>query len=232
MNFIQGIKNRLNSFLHKNKKFKTEEEFYTYLFTKNPSWNSKEPNEDENIRLVEIAGVIDKLNIAGDIDILEIGSGRGWLTNRLSKYGRAIGIEPVEPVVKYAKKLFPEHNFFAEFPSSFIQKFPEKKFNLIVSTEVLEHVVEKEEFMKQIQSLLKPNGIVIITTPRLEQYDDFVSVYGVEPGQPVEEWMSEEQVKELILNSNFDIVDKIIFDPLPIKDKTVYSTQLWVFKKK
>lgn len=232
MNFLQSIKNRFNNYLYKNRKFDTEEEFYTYLFTKNPSWSSKEPNEDENIRLGEIKKVIDGIKLAGDSSILEIGCGRGWLSGKLVQYGTVTGIEPVEPVVKYAKKLFPQLEFHPDLPGSFIQKFPTRKFDLIVSSEVLEHVTDKKEFMQQVNSLLKQGGVAIITTPRMEHYNDFISIYGSEPGQPVEEWMSEQEVKDLILDSGFEIVSHNVFAPLPMKDKTVYTTQLWAFRKK
>ena len=53
-NVLKKIKNRLIFYLNKNKKFKNEEAFYTYFFTKNPSWSSPEPNEDETIRWNEI----------------------------------------------------------------------------------------------------------------------------------------------------------------------------------
>ena len=219
-------------FLYKNKKFNTEEEYYSYLFTKNSGWNSPEPNEDESIRWGEIKKAIENLNLLNSIDILEIGCGRGWLSKKLSAYGNVIGIEPVEPVVKYAKKMFPSLDFYAEYPSSFIEKFPLKKFDLIVSSEVIEHVIEKQVFMKQIQSILNPGGVCIITTPKMEAYNDFISLYGVEPGQPIEEWMSEPEMKELLIDVDFEIISNKSFAPLPIKDKTVFTTQMWVFRKK
>ena len=232
MNFLKSIKNRFNNYLYKNKKFETEEEFYTYLFTKNPSWSSKEPNEDESIRLAEIKKVIENLKFNTNLHILEIGCGRGWLSGKLSHYGKVTGIEPVEPVVKYARKLFPHLEFYSHLPSAFIRQFPGKKFDLIVSSEVLEHVTDKKEFMEQVSNMLNPGGVAIITTPRMEHYNDFISIYGNEPGQPVEEWMTELEVKDLVLGSGFEIVDHTVFAPLPIKDKTINTTQLWAFRKK
>jgi len=229
---LRKVKNRFNHYYYKNKKFNTEDEFYTYLFTKDPSWNCAGPNEDERIRLAEINQAIKGLKIEKKIDILEVGCGRGWLCNELSVYGKTVGIEPVAPVIKYAKKMFPALEFYAELPGSFIEKFPNKKFDLIVSTEVLEHVKEKDLFMKQIQTALKPNGVIIITTPRMEIYDDFVAVYGNEPGQPVEEWMFETEVEQLLLNNNFEVIARKAFGPIASKNKDAFTTQMWVFKNK
>ena len=79
------VKTRVNRYFYGNKKFKTEEEFYTYLFTKNPSWSSPEANEDETIRWNEIKKELEKLHISGSTQhIMEIGCGRGWLCKKLS----------------------------------------------------------------------------------------------------------------------------------------------------
>jgi 2-polyprenyl-3-methyl-5-hydroxy-6-metoxy-1,4-benzoquinol methylase len=235
MTFVQKIlfviRNRINNVLFRNKQFKTEEEFYTHLFTRNPSWNSPEPNEDESIRWKEIKIAVDSLNLNSSAQILEIGCGRGWLTKKLNSYGNVTGIEPVEPVVKYARKLFPALDFYAATPSSYLLKFPARKFDLIVSTEVLEHVEDKLTFVKEIHQLLKPGGFLVITTPRLEYYQESISAFGGDPNQPVEDWVSEDQIKDLFLKSNLKIIDKKFFFPLPNIEREVLITQLWVGRK-
>ncbi len=227
---LRKIRNRFNYYFYKNRKFKSEEEFYTYLFTKDPSWNCPKPNEDESIRLVEIKQVIENLGFESNVDILEVGCGRGWLCNELSKYGTIVGIEPVASVVKYAKGIFPHLEFHAALLDPFINQFPNRKFDLVVSTEVLEHVNDKPLFLQQIKSILKPNGVVVITTPRLEIYDAFVAQYGVEPGQPVEEWLSEKDAEQLIKSAGFSILSHKAFGPIASKSKTDFTTQMWVFK--
>lgn len=224
------IRNRVNRYFYKKKKFGTEEEFYTYLFTKNPSWSSPEPNEDESLRWNEIRTELDKANIRA-ARILEIGCGRGWLCNKLSAYGTVTGIEPVEPVINYAKKLFPGIDFQPGFSAGYARRFPDEKFDIIVNTEVIEHVTDKRTFMEEIRSMLKPGGIVILTTPRLEHYDDSIKAYGGDPNQPVEEWMSEQDLQQLFADTQFSVITKKFFSPLPNLDKEVMITQLWTGKK-
>lgn len=230
--FIKRIKDKLIHFVYKNKAFKNEEEFYTYFFTRNPSWNSPEGNEDENIRWSEIKNEIDKSELRSSAtSILEIGCGRGWLCKKLSPYGTVTGIDPVEPVIKYAKKLFPSIEFHALVPSSFIERFPEKKFDIIVSTEVLEHVDDKKAFVSSIYDMLKKNGILILTTPRAEHFNDFIEFYGQDKKQPVEQWASEQELNDLFENSQFIVQNKNFFSPLNVRNRTVLMTQLWVCKK-
>ena len=53
MNIIKTIfrkvKNRFNRYYYKNKKFNTEDEFYTYLFTKDPRFSAKVMNSFETL---------------------------------------------------------------------------------------------------------------------------------------------------------------------------------------
>jgi 2-polyprenyl-3-methyl-5-hydroxy-6-metoxy-1,4-benzoquinol methylase len=227
---FRKIKNRLQYYYYKNRKFKSEDEFYTYFFTKDPSWSSPTPNEDETIRLKEIITEIENIQFGRRIEILEVGCGRGWLSNELTKFGSVCGIEPVSTVVDYAKKIFPKIEFHAGFLDSLINKFPNRKFDLVVSTEVLEHVNDKPEFLKQIKSLINADGIIIITTPRMEIYDSFVAKYGVEPGQPVEDWLTEDQAKKLVFDSGFTLLNHKTFGALASDSKDGNTTQLLVFK--
>jgi len=230
-NRITHLRKRIYHLFYKNKKYKTEDEFYTHLFTKNPSWSSPEGNEDETQRWEEIKSEIEKAG-GKDLSILEIGCGRGWLCNKLQAYGNVTGIDPVEPVINYAKKLFPSVEFHADLLPSFIAKFPGKKYDLVVSTEVIEHVNNKEEFAQNIHSLLTANGMLILTTPRLEHYNDFTKAYGIDPGQPVEEWVSEPQLRTLFEGNGFTVQAVKFFSPLPNTAPPVYITQLWVCRKK
>jgi SAM-dependent methyltransferase len=42
---------------------------------------------------------------------------------------------------------------------------PDENFDLVVSVEVIEHVEEDEKFVSEIARVLKPDGIVLLTTP-------------------------------------------------------------------
>lgn len=45
--------------------------------------------------------------------------------------------------------------------------FDNETFDIVLSTEVLEHVCEPKDFLKEIHRVLKPNGTAIITVPFL-----------------------------------------------------------------
>src|SRR5690606_25728399 len=45
------------------------------------------------------------------LKILDLGCGRGWMSNLLAKYGEVVGCDPVSGVIEYAKELYPALTF-------------------------------------------------------------------------------------------------------------------------
>ena len=231
---ISGLINKLKNKLRLSKA-DNEQDYYEKLFIHSSHWNTPFPNLEEWQRWLIIRSFIEE-HIIEDIDnlnrlnfrILDIGCGRGWLTNLCSTYGEVTGIEPVKKVVKYAKMLFPVLDIRCQTPNELLEQ--QMNFNLIVCSEVIEHVPdsEKEVFVNNIFSLLKPDGHLILTTPRqeiLSEWQQFTN-----PSQPVEDWLSEQQVQ--LLFTNFEVMSKELLSIPPKKDITPMPVyQLWLFRK-
>ncbi|HQQ96897.1 MAG TPA: methyltransferase domain-containing protein [Cyclobacteriaceae bacterium] len=181
--------------------FTKDERFYHQLFVENPSWNSSNPNHDEQLRWSAIRELIEPRVASPEVQILDVGSGRGWLTHLLSGLGKAQGLEPVRPVVRYARKLFPKLAFFEGSLNDFITAHPDRRFDWVVSSEVLEHVPDEEKpmFIRSLKSILQPTGHLVITTPRLEA----MSALPYDPAQPVENWLTEDRLQALFLTEGF-----------------------------
>lgn len=180
-----------------------EDEYYEKMFVKDNEWASYDANEDESSRLEQFQIHFKKFIKKKKLSIADIGSGRGWLGNAFSNYGNVICIEPVEAVVNHGKKLYPHLNFHALKPNSFIKKYPNMKFDLILCSEVLEHVIDKENFINDLFMLLKKNGIAIISTPRKELYEEWTKKNGIPP-QPIEEWISTDKCISLFESNGFN----------------------------
>ena len=43
----------------------------------------------------------------------------------------------------------------------------DRSFDLVVATDIIEHLIDTDRFLKDIQAMIKPEGHVIITTPNL-----------------------------------------------------------------
>lgn len=213
-----------------------EHNYYKKLFIENSNWNSINPNDEELLRWEIIEGFLKIINFKSEFEknhILDLGSGRGWLTNLLSNYGNVLGVEPVAPVVKYAEKLFPEIKFICGTSKDLLKRRNLKKFNLIIASEVIEHVPDKNKngFIEDISKLLDDNGFLIITTPRKEVQKEW-SLYG-DPNQPVEDWISETELEKLVVEKKFIKLRLDRFSVSPLKDAPqIEIYQLWLFQKK
>jgi glycosyltransferase involved in cell wall biosynthesis/protein-L-isoaspartate O-methyltransferase len=186
------------------------DDYYVQTFTKDPYWSSPTPNAGEYSRWLLIAQhlkvVVPSLSetLQRRPRILEVGSGRGWLTNLLSTFGDSVGIEPVRVVVEQARKLFPDLNFIHGTTQALITPERVGSFDLIVSSEVIEHVPdnEKQQFVKNMYLLLVPGGYLVLTTPRKEVLNH-LRQGGFKIDQPVEDWLTENELKDAYVKNGF-----------------------------
>lgn len=194
--------------------------FYTDLFTKNPDWSTPQPNADESARWVKIAAFLEHLHRdrldsgMARFRILDVGCGRGWLTALASEYGEAEGVDPVEPVIAHARRLFPQLRFTVGGPESVLNRSDFAPYDVVIASEVLEHVTgdRQPEFAQTLRALLRPEGLLIVTTPRAEAQDAFRAAGAC--GQPVEDWLSEPRLEELFVGAGFQVQgqDRVFFE--------------------
>jgi SAM-dependent methyltransferase len=112
-------------------------------------------------------GVVKALNdnkIIKNASILEVGSGLGYFTYALNKEGyNARGVEYSETATAFAK------NYFGDFyTNGTIEEYAKNhkgQYDVVLATEVIEHVEDPVSFIGSFLEVLKPGGKIIITTP-------------------------------------------------------------------
>ena len=100
---------------------------------------------------------------------LDIGCGGGLLSERIARLGASVtGIDITKSSIKVAKihalNSGLNINYINTDVSSFIKKYSPKKFDLIIASEVIEHLDNRNLFFKEVSELLKNKGILILTT--------------------------------------------------------------------
>ena len=219
---------------------KSEDDYYRELFIENPQWNKPAPNAEELQRwnIIEkfvyfIRGFQRSSTDQAQIKILDLGCGRGWLSNLLSSYGEITAVEPVAEVAAYAKKMFPALNISAGGADNLLENGLKENFQLLVCSEVIEHVPdhEKGSFVSKIENLISKGGFAIITTPRKETQAEWMKHSN--PDQPVEEWVDETTLINLFTTNGFSVVDmqRCAAKPTP-QGPDIEIYQLWLFQKK
>ena len=100
---------------------------------------------------------------------LDIGCGGGLLSERIARLGASVtGIDITKSSIEVAKihalNSGLNINYINTDISSFIKKISPKKFDLIIASEVIEHIDNRGLFFKGVSKLLKNKGILILTT--------------------------------------------------------------------
>jgi SAM-dependent methyltransferase len=125
--------------------------------------------------------------------ILEIGSGLGYLTYSLRcEHYDIIGIDVSTTAIEEAIKRFGDYYLCADL-FDYAQQHA-ASYDVVILTEVIEHVENPLDFIKAIKLLLNSGGHAIITTPNKTFYSSEV-VWGTEHPPVHSWWLGEESMK-------------------------------------
>jgi len=100
-----------------------------------------------------------------EIEVIDIGCGAGPITRPIAALGfKVLGIDIDPRRINYCKKnnVLPNLTFELKNVYDIDSK---KKFDIIICSEVLEHQENLIRFLRKIEGLLAPDGIIIVTIP-------------------------------------------------------------------
>lgn len=192
----------------------------------NKMWEKEESLEGQKVEAIcrynTILATIRRIKNNRKLKILDFGCGNGDLTNLLSKYGQITGIDLSDEAIKIAKKKYPHINFIC---SSVFDMTKQNKYDLIVSSEVIEHLTREEqgEYIQLIYNNLVDNGYLLITTPNKE----VANALEIKGDQPIENWLTINETDELISANNLKTLKIYTTYFKPIRDKL--NKYLWVY---
>jgi len=103
--------------------------------------------------------------------ILEIGSGFGYLTYSLGQRGhQCLGIDISKEAVESACEEFGNHYKVCDLAT--LAAEGDERFDVIVATELIEHIEDPVALLKTAKQLLNPGGWILLTTPNKDLYSD------------------------------------------------------------
>ncbi|MDF0494002.1 bifunctional 2-polyprenyl-6-hydroxyphenol methylase/3-demethylubiquinol 3-O-methyltransferase UbiG [Bradyrhizobium yuanmingense] len=106
------------------------------------------------------------LNCLGSLRVLDIGCGAGLLCEPLSRLGaQVIGIDPSASNIAAAKLHADKSHLAIDYRCTTVEEIdPRERFDIVLAMEVVEHVTDVGMFLKRCAAMLKPNGLMVVST--------------------------------------------------------------------
>ncbi|XP_032537280.1 ubiquinone biosynthesis O-methyltransferase, mitochondrial isoform X1 [Chiroxiphia lanceolata] len=170
-------------------------------------------------------------NPLSGVKILDVGCGGGLLSEPLARLGASVtGIDPLEDNIRTAdrhKSFDPVLAKRIQYKSSSLEEIVEESmetFDVIVASEVVEHVADLETFIKCCSQVLKPEGSLFITTINKTQLSYVLGIVvaekimGIVP-EGTHEWekfVPPEELEHLLESNGFSVktVNGMLYNPL------------------
>ena len=123
---------------------------------------------ENNFTYINIIPILNSCLNKGIKNILDIGCGSGTISLHLASKGFKIkGIDISKKAIKAcsdsAKSIGLKNVDFQVY--DFPNKIPDGKYDLVFFSEVIEHIPDDELALSKINKLLKPSGILFLSTP-------------------------------------------------------------------
>ncbi len=119
------------------------------------------------LHLIHTAAYVQAARFAGQKRVLDIGCNTGYGTDIL--FGAAprelIGVDVSEKAVQFARKHYERPGLQFLTVNGEQLPFEDNRFDVIVSFQVIEHIVDYQTFIGELKRVLAPSGMVLFTTP-------------------------------------------------------------------
>ena len=176
-------------------------------------WEEKINNAETNKRLFVVFNLLLNKKDLKSKNFLEVGCGMGYFSNLATKAGAKVtGVDVGPKLIAICKSKNKKAKFMVASASSL--PFKDSSFDILLSTEVIEHVENQNKAIKEMARVLKRNGILVITTPNklFKPLFDFLSKIGIRPYNGNEKWFYPWELKKLLERNSLKVVKEYHFN--------------------
>lgn len=125
------------------------------------------PAEHEERRIREI--IISEVPVNANL-ILDVGCGSGWVAKEfLKKNKKVISLDISKKNPSIVKQLYQSQNHFPLVADSFKLPLNSDSVDCVIASEIIEHVIDPKEFLRELFRVAKKGGKVVISTPYKEK---------------------------------------------------------------
>jgi ubiquinone/menaquinone biosynthesis C-methylase UbiE len=161
------------------------------------------PTEQGRIRLEHYHRYAMVVDLVRDKNVLDVASGAGYGSAFMADVARSvIGVDIAHEAVAYASSTYQKNNLKFQQGSATKLDFADASFDVVVSFETIEHLYDQEEMLAEIRRVLRPEGVLVISSPNRP-------IYSEESGEHNEFHVKELDFKEFddLLKMQFQAVE-------------------------
>jgi SAM-dependent methyltransferase len=108
--------------------------------------------------------------------VLDVGGGSGAVLDAVTRSLPFRTRASCDIVMPAPENRVPGIQYFQVASSDLLDTFGPSSFDLVLFLEVIEHLVNPDEALRSIRSILKPGGVLIVTTPNLSSLTSRLSL--------------------------------------------------------
>lgn len=130
-------------------------------------------HEERRVRETIIREIPHNVNL-----ILDVGCGSGWVAKEfLGKNKKVISLDISKKNPSIVKQLYQSQNHLPLVADSFKLPFHSESVDCVIASEIIEHVIDPKEFLRELFRVVKKGGKVVISTPYKEKIRYVLCVY-------------------------------------------------------
>ena len=199
------------------RRFSTVDPKETTRFSTYKWWNPKNalhPFTDVRVSYLKKMLNLKEVKPFENMRILDIGCGGGLISERLGRLGgRVLGIDPTPEAIEVAKAHLPPYlRSRVEYENIELSQV-NGTFDLVIASEVIEHVLNPGQFLKDISERAESNVFISTVNRTPEAY--WVGIWAaenvlgiVEPGtHDFSKFLTPEELKNYCQEANLEVVD-------------------------
>lgn len=105
--------------------------------------------------------------------VLDVACGEGYGSALLSAHAaHVIGVDISEAAIQHARSAYPGEKLHFEVANCSKLPCTDQSIDVVVSFETIEHIAEHDEFLREIKRVLRPGGLLIMSSPDKRYYSD------------------------------------------------------------
>lgn len=176
------------------------------------------------------------LNCLGGLRVLDIGCGAGLLCEPLSRLGaQVIGVDPSASNIAAAKLHAGKSHLSIDYRCTTVEEIdPRERFDIVLAMEVVEHVVDVGVFLRRCASMLKPNGLMVVSTLNRNWKSFALAIVGAEyvlrwVPRGTHEWnkfVTPDELTKHLLDNRLVITEQTGVVYSPFADKWMLSSDM------